>query len=130
VMLAGALTGIAPQVSAQSAQAYRGAFNLPFEARFGNTVLQPGSYTVSTLEGAKGLRITGANGKASILAAGYDFRPGTKKARMILVDSNGMYALESFESGAMGEALHFVVVKPRGGVERASAKPAVEVGMQ
>lgn len=130
VMLAAAFAGTAPQASAQS-EHYRGAFKLPFEARFGNVVLQPGSYSVSTLEGAKGIRITGDKGNVSILAAGYDLKPETEKARMILVDSDGMYALQSFESGAMGKALHFYVGKnPRGAVERAAAKPTIEVGMQ
>jgi hypothetical protein len=42
-----------------------------------------------------------------------------------------MYTLESFDSGAMGKELHFVVAKSRrGGVERASVKPTIEVGMQ
>ena len=116
--------------SAQS-QRYRGTFQLPFEARFGNVVLQPGSYTVSTLEGARGIRITGDKGKASILAAGYDLEPGNEKARMILVDAGGTYALQSFEARGMGVALQFLVVKtPRGAVERAATKPAVEVGLQ
>jgi len=53
-MLAGAFAGTAPQASAQS-EHYRGSFKLPFEARFGKVVLQPGSYSVSTLEGAKGI---------------------------------------------------------------------------
>jgi hypothetical protein len=129
-MLAAAFAGIAPQATAQS-QHYRGTFELQVAARFGNVVLPPGSYTVSTLEGAKGIRITGENGKASILAAGYDVKPETENARMILVDSDGMYALQSFESGAMGKSLHFVVGKNRhGAVERAAAKPAIEVGLQ
>jgi hypothetical protein len=129
-MLAAAFAGTASQASAQS-EHYRGTFQLSVEARFGNVVLQPGKYTVSTLEGAKGIRITGDKGSAAILAAGYDLEPRTEKARMILVDSQGMYALESFESRAMGKVLHFNVGKsPRGAVERASVKPAIEVGMQ
>jgi hypothetical protein len=128
VMLAAAFAGTA---SAQS-EHYRGSFTLPFEARFGKVVLQPGNYSVSTLQGAQGIRITGDNGKVAILAAGYDVEPGTAKARMILVDSDGMYALQSFESGAMGKALHFLVVKnPHATIERAAAaKPTIEVGLQ
>jgi hypothetical protein len=50
---------------------------------------------------------------------------------MILVDSDGIYTLQSFESGSMGKSLHFFVRKnPRGGVERAAAKPTIEVGLQ
>jgi hypothetical protein len=129
-ILAAAFAGTAPQASAQS-ERFRGTFELPFEARFGKVVLQPGSYTVSTLEGAQGIRITGDKGKASLLAAGYDLKPGNGKAKMILVDSDGIYTLQSFESGSMGKALHFRVQKnPRGAVERAAAKPTIEVGMQ
>lgn len=131
VILAAAFAGTAPQANAQAVH-YRGTFTLDFEARFGNTVLQPGNYTVSTLEGAQGIRITGDKAKVAILAAGYDVKPGTEKAKLILVDSNGMYALESFESGAMGKELHFLVGKShRGAVERAAAvKPTIEVGLQ
>jgi hypothetical protein len=130
VMLAAAFAGTAPQASAQT-EHYRGKFELPFEARFGNVVLPPGHYAVATLEGAKGIRITGDKGTVAILAAGYDLQPGTEKAKMTLVDSGGIYALESFESGIMGKSFHFLVGKnPRGATERASVKPAIEVGLQ
>jgi hypothetical protein len=127
VMLAAAFAGTA---SAQS-DYYRGSFNLPFEARFGKVVLQPGKYTISTLEGAKGVRITGDGGHVALLATGYDIKPSTERTRMILVDTNGMYALESFESGAMGKALHFNLGKnPHGTVERAAVRSTVEVALQ
>jgi hypothetical protein len=129
VMLAAALAGTASQASAQTAQNYRGTFKLPFEARFGNTVLPPGSYTVSTLEGAKGLRILGEKGSVSILAAGYDLKPRTAKARMTLVEADGMYTLRTFESGTMGQALQFLVPKnPRGTVDLTAAKSTIELG--
>jgi hypothetical protein len=129
VMLAAAFAGTARQAAAQS-EHYRGSFQLQFEARFGNVVLPPGTYTVSALEGAKGIRITGDKAKASILAVGYDLKPESEKARMIFVDSNGTYALQCFESGAMGKSLNFYVGKSPRGVERAAVKPAIEVGMQ
>jgi hypothetical protein len=127
VVLAAAFAGTA---SAQS-EHYRGSFKLLFEARFGNVVLEPGDYTVSSLGGAHGLRIVGDKGTVSILAAGTDVKPATESARMTFVDSDGMYALQSFESGAMGQSLQFHVKKnSRGPVERASVKPTIEVGMQ
>jgi hypothetical protein len=128
-ILAAAFAGTAPQASAQS-ERYRGTFELQVEARFGDVVLQPGRYTLSTLEGAKGIRILGDKGKVALLSVGYDLKPGTEKAKMILVDSNGMYTLQSFESGPMGKTMHFSVRKNPRGVERAAAKPAIEVGMQ
>jgi hypothetical protein len=135
-ILAATFAGTATQASAQTPQHYRGAFTLPFEARFGNAVLEPGSYTISTLEGARGVRITGEKTSVALLAAGSDAKPENGKARIILVDSNGMYALQTFESGTMGEALEFLVVKhPRGAAERAAVKPAaakptIELGLQ
>jgi hypothetical protein len=127
VMLAAAFAGTA---SAQS-QNFRGTFELPVEARFGNVVLQPGNYTVSSIEGAKGIRITGDKGKAAILSNGYELKPGTEKSRLILVDADGIYALKSFESASIGKSLHFAVGKtPRGAVERAAAKPVIELGLQ
>jgi hypothetical protein len=131
VMLAGAFVGIAPRASAQ-AQNYRGAFNLPFEARFGNKVLPAGDYKVSTIDGAKGVRITGDQASVSILSTGYDLKAEDDKPKMVFVERDGVFALQSFESGLMGKALYFYVGKGHNGTtERAGAKPAVvEVGMQ
>jgi hypothetical protein len=125
------LSAVMLAASLASAQmpSYRGKFTLPFEARFGNVVLQPGSYTVATLNGAKGIRITGDNGHVSLLAAGSDVKPTTERARMILVDKNGMYALQSFESGSMGVELQFLVTKHPDRMA-ATARPNVEVGLQ
>jgi hypothetical protein len=128
-LLAAALAVTAPQAGAQS-PTYRGSFTLPFEARFGNVVLEPGKYSVSTLDGAKGLRITGDTKTVSILSAGYDIKPETANGKLVLVDVNGMYALQTFESGSLGKTLHFVVGKSRGNVESATVKQTVEVGLQ
>jgi hypothetical protein len=131
VILAASFAGIAPAASAQTSQHYRGKFTLPFEARFGDVVLPPAAYTITMLDGAKGIRIEGDKTSVTILAANYDLEPGTKKARMIMVDSHGMYALQSFESGSMNTALRFLVTKhPHAGVERAAVKPTIEVGVQ
>lgn len=126
MMLAAAFTA-----SAQT-QGYRGTFELSTEARVGKVILQPGSYTVSTLQGAKGIRISGENKSVAILAAGTDLMAANDKPKLVFVDSNGVYALQSFESGAIGQAYEFLVVKSPRGVERAAAvKPAtIEVGLQ
>lgn len=128
-LLAAALVATTQQAGAQS-PSYRGAFTLPFEARFGNVVLEPGHYVVSSLDGAKGIRITGDRKAVSILSAGYDIEPETAKGKLILVEVNGMYALQTFESGSMGRSLHFIVGKSRGNVESAGIKQTVEVGLQ
>jgi len=53
----------------------------------------------------------GPKGGVSILAAGYEMKPETGNAKLVLVDADGMYALQSFESGAMGKEFRFNVVK-------------------
>lgn len=125
MMLAAAITA-----SAQT-QGYRGTFELSTEARVGKVILQPGSYTVSTLQGAKGIRISGESKSVAILAAGNDLAATNDRPKLVFVESNGVYTLQSFESGAMGQSYEFLVGKtPR--MERASAvKPAtIEVGLQ
>jgi hypothetical protein len=131
VILAAGLVGIAPQVGAQSLN-YHGTFTLPVEARFGNVVLQPGTYDIRTMEGAKGIRISGDRKEVTILAARAEAKDETEKNKMILVESNGGYALQSFESGSMAKSLRFFVGKSsRGTAERAAAaKQTIEVGMQ
>jgi hypothetical protein len=124
MMLAAAFTA-----SAQTA-GYRGTFELSTEARVGKVILPPGSYTVSTLQGAKGIRIAGENKSVAILAAGTDLMATNNRPKLVFVDSNGVYTLQSFESGTIGQSFEFLVGKsPR--VERASVKPAtIEVGLQ
>lgn len=112
-IMAGMIATTVPQAFAQSGS-YRGTFTLPFEARFGKVVLEPGNYEVSTLQGAIGLRFTGDTKSVTILSAGYDAEPRIEGAKLVLVENDGMYALKSFESGAMGKALHFLVQKNRG----------------
>jgi hypothetical protein len=129
VTLSAMLLAAAVTASAQTA-GYRGTFELSTEARFGKVILQPGSYTVSTLQGAKGIRISGENKSVAVLAAGNDINATNNKPKLVFVESNGVYTLQSFESGALGQSYEFLVTKsPR--VERASVKPAtIEVGLQ
>src|SRR5450631_4057388 len=96
VILAAGLVGIAPHLAAQALN-YHGTFTLPVEARFGNVVLQPGTYDVRTMEGAKGIRITGARKEVTILAARAEAQDETEKNKMVLVENNGVYTLQSFE---------------------------------
>lgn len=131
VTLSAVMLAAATLASAQT-QGYRGTFELATEARFGKAILPPGSYTISTLQGAKGIRIMGDNGNVAILAAGTDLKASDARPKLVFVDTNGMYALQSFQSGVIGQSYDFLVVKgPRGSNERASVKPAtIEVGLQ
>ena len=128
-VLAAAVAVTAPQAGAQS-PTYKGTFTLPVEARFGETVLQPGDYTVSSLGNVNGIRITGEAKSVSILSSGYDLTREGSKSKIVLVSTDNGYALRSFESEAMGRAMRFPVTKGKN-LERASAKQTtIELGLQ
>jgi hypothetical protein len=120
---------LAASLATAQSPSYRGSFTLPCEARFGNTVLQPGKYSVSAIEGAKGITISGDKQSVSLLSAGFDFAPEATNSKLILVDVGGEYTLKTFESASMGKTMHFSVSKSRGNTERAGARPNIEVGM-
>ena len=125
-----ALALIASTAGAQSPN-YRGSFTLPFEARFGNLVLEPGAYSVSTLTGAQGIRVAGKRKTFSLLSAGYDIAPQADKGKLILVEADGMYALESLELATMGKTMHFLVTKNKHkNTETAGLAQRIEVAMQ
>jgi hypothetical protein len=130
LLLAAVFIGAATQTEAQSRN-YRGNFTLPFEARVGSSVLPPGKYTVETLNGfLSGIRIVGANGKASILASSYLEVPETEGDKMTLVVTDGVPTLESLDMGYLRTRLTFHLAKHRqGGIKCAAAKQTIDVGM-
>lgn len=132
-LMAAALVSTAPKAAAQT-PGYRGNFTLPFEARFGDVILQPGKYAVATVAGARGIRITGDSQNVSLLAAGSDQMPDTKNGKLIFAETDGGYALQTFESGSMGRSLHFVVKTGAKGsrmnTESAAIKKTIVVGLQ
>jgi hypothetical protein len=102
----------APQARAQ--QAYHGAFTLPVAAHFGSVVLQPGEYSISTLERTRAIRVTGDGGTATILASSIDTEAAFGKGRITLENVNGAFALKRFDSGALGRRFDFVIAKTVG----------------
>ncbi len=110
--------------SAFAQQPYHGTFRLPVEAHFGSVVLQPGEYTVSTVEvptGVKAVRFAGAHATATILAASVDPHSGAERGKLTLSNINGVYALTRLETGLMGKSFDFEVAKDiRNNVERAA----------
>jgi hypothetical protein len=111
ILLAGALGLTTSQANAQSA--YKGTFNLPYETYWGNTVLEPGTYTLS-IEGGhlapSVLKVKGSGGVATVLsgpAEQTDIKPG----RLFLANVNGVYALKQFDAGSIGKSYEFAISK-------------------
>jgi hypothetical protein len=121
---------LAAGVAAAQSPSYKGTFTLPVEARFGNTTLEPGTYSISALGNAQGIRVTGDRQSVSVLSAAYDLTKEGDKSKIVLVSTDDGYALRSFESESMGRSMRFVVTKNKH-AERASGKQTtIEVGLQ
>jgi len=111
ILLAGALGLTTSQANAQ--QAYKGTFTLPYETYWGNTVLEPGTYTVSIESGNLApsvLKVQGSGGGAAMLSGPAeitDIKPG----RVLLANINGVYALKQFDAGAIGKSYMFAISK-------------------
>jgi hypothetical protein len=95
----------APQAHAQQLQL--GTFKLPVEAYFGDTVLQPGEYTISRVQGLSVIQIRGDAGTATILANSVDSEPQFDRGKMTLAAVNGTFALTRFDSGLLGRRYDF-----------------------
>ncbi len=113
VLLAGALGLIVPKAEAQI---YKGTFDLPYETKWGGSVLEPGHYDVSIageVNGVNVLKVEGAGGVAAILTGPAELKSVTSHGRIVLANVNGVYALREFDAGAIGRSYTFVVPKTK-----------------
>jgi len=119
--LALALTLLFASTPANAQQVYRATFDLPFEAQFGTTIVEPGQYSVvvERLGGQKLIRLRGQADLAVLLgtSTAEDVRDD---GRLIFVSLNGVPTLKKFEAGAIGQSFVFPLFKAKG--ERASLK--------
>lgn len=115
-----------------SSQAYaqKATFTLPFEAHWGNAVLQPGEYTLQAPSATSALpvfSVTG-NGKTILLASSNTaYETESKRNCLELVNINGAYFVRTFESGATGKSFAFVIPKSARHEAMANARGAVSV---
>jgi len=118
-LLALAIVLVAAAVPANAQQLYRATFNLPFEAQWGNTVVEPGEYTITVEEalGQKLIRLHG-RGDLALFAGPSSSEPYGDNGKLVFVNVNGLYTLKAFNAAAIGEAFIFPVHKAKG--ERAS----------
>src|ERR1700730_15682838 len=95
--------GIATQAHAQDL--YKGAFELPVAAHWGNTLLEPGQYTVSVLRGMGVQNVIVVRGHQKQIATVLTARPGDQhgagRGRITLKNVDGTYVISRFDSGLM-----------------------------
>lgn len=99
-----------------NAQLGRGSFDLPFQVRWGATVLQPGHYTLTlpvTSSAVQPIYLFG-NGKTVVVMSaitGVDRKYGPSYLR--LVNLGDTYAVKELEFGATGTSYNFPVPRSR-----------------
>lgn len=95
------------QASAQTAK-----FDLPFEARWGNVVLAPGSYTLRTPDfpgGAHIFYLQSNAGTKMVVPTIVDSEATSESSHLKLVKVNGTYYVQEYVSPATGMAISFAV---------------------
>jgi len=131
-----ALTGLALgliTVKANAQQGLKGTFELAEATYWGNTLLQPGRYTISMSTEASDIsrvpviRLSGEGVNAAFLAIA---TPAHESGRNYLdiADIGGTYVIRAFDSGLLGESFSFGVTKSiKNKALRASTEPAIAV---
>jgi len=129
-----ALIGLALGLTTAQANAQpllRGTFELPAAAYWGDTLLQPGQYTITmSLEVRDVARVpaiylSGEGMHATFLAIA---KPAKETGRNFLDVANidGTYVIRAFDAGTIGESFAFGVTKSvKSKVMRASAEPSI-----
>jgi hypothetical protein len=114
-----ALIGLALGLTTTQAKAQpvlKGTFELPTAAYFGDTLLQPGQYTIWTsteageLAHVPTIHLSGEGISKTFLAVA---RPEAETGRNYLDIANvdGTYVIRAFDAGAIGESFAFGVTK-------------------
>ena len=131
-----ALVGLAlglTTVQANAQPVLKGTFELPAAAYWGNTLLQPGQYTIwmSTemrdMAHVPAIHLSGEGVNATFLAIA---KPDKESGRNYLDIANidGTYVIRAFDAGLLGESFTFGVTKSvKNKALRASAEPAIAV---
>jgi len=131
-----ALIGLAlglTTVQASADTVLKGTFELPAAAYWGDTLLQPGQYTiwmsteVHDIAHVPAIHLSGEGIHATFLAVG---RPDKESSRNYLevVNIDGTYVIRAFDAGLIGESFAFGVTKSvKNKTLRASVEPAMVI---
>jgi len=131
-----ALIGLAlglTTVQANAQPVLKGTFELPAAAYWGDTLLQPGQYTiwmsaeVHDIAHVPAIHLNGEGVRATFLSVA---RPEKESGRNYLEIANvgGTYVVRAFDVGSIGESFAFGVTRNvKNKALRASAEPAMAV---
>ncbi|HLY17285.1 MAG TPA: hypothetical protein VKR61_08665 [Bryobacteraceae bacterium] len=129
-----ALTALAlglTTMQASAEQVLKGTFELPAAAYWGDTLLQPGQYTIwvnterHELEHVPSIHLNGEGVSKTFLAIA---KPEQESGRNVLEVANvdGTFVVRAFDAGVIGESFAFGMTKSvRNKALRASAEPVV-----
>jgi hypothetical protein len=111
-------------IPANAQQLYKGAFTIPFETKWGNTVMEPGQYTI-TVEQALGQKLVRVHGPGELAMFGTPstIEPDGANGKLTFVNINGLYTLKAFNAGTTGQSFIFAVPKAKG--DHAQLAPVV-----
>jgi hypothetical protein len=133
-----ALVGLALGLATAPASAQsilRGTFELPTAAYFGNTLLQPGQYTIWTsteihdIAHVPAIHLNGEGVRLTFLAVA---TPAKESGRNFLDVANidGTYVIKAFDAGSIGESFAFSVTKSvKNKALRASSEAPIAVAL-
>jgi len=123
-LLAVAIALVPAAIPANAQQLYKGTFTIPFETKWGNTVMEPGQYTI-TVEQALGQKLVRVHGPAELAMFGTPsgIDPVGGNGQLTFVSINGLYTLKAFNAGATGQSFIFPVPKFKG--DHAQLAPVV-----
>lgn len=97
-----------------SANAQQARFTLPYEAHWGNAVLQPGDYTLSTstaMAWPKVLTISGEGKTVYLLASVEALAPESQNSYLRIAKVGETHVIEEFRSGLTGKSFLFAAPK-------------------
>lgn len=103
-------------LGATQASAQKATFNLPVEARWGNAVLSPGNYTLTSPDSVSDIRIFylhGDSGTQMAVPAIVNNDSARGKNYLKLVNVDGTYYVQQYVSATTGRSFKFAVPKAR-----------------
>ena len=121
-----AIAAVAGTTLMQGAE--QGKFHLPFEARWGQAVLEPGDYSINTPEPSLGVtqfRVIDSKGKSLFeLRSDMENQKSAERSWLKLNNVNGEYVVREYSSGSSGRTYTFPV--PRATQRQISAAKSTQ----
>jgi len=125
--------GMTTTTIASAQPVLKGSFELHAAAYWGDTLLQPGHYSISMsteardLESTQKIRVSGEGVSKTFLAISKPI-PESGRNCLKVTGIDGTYVVRAFDAGVLGKAVAFGVTKNvRNKMLRASAGPSIAV---